>query len=578
MFAIRRIYDDVLPVNRTAIAEVREIFREQFPAASPGDIDGLVEKLRNPFTQGFRPILYVAEKGRGGVVGFAIVLHDPRLKFLFLDYIAAGKLTAGRGVGAALYEHIRDEALMLDVEGIFFECLPDDEPGSRDPAIRRQNAARLRFYENYHAYPLVNTARETPVPGGSTDNVPYLVFDGLDRERPLRRSWVRKVARAILERKYAALCPPEYVNHVVQSIRDDPVQLRKPRYRTQAVRTPAQTRQREKLMVVVNDRHDIHHVRERGYVESPIRIGAIVRELESAELMERVEPRKFPDRHVTRIHDVELVRYLEEACRKTPPGKSVYPYVFPVRNAARPPREWSIRAGYFCIDTFTPINRNAWPAARRAVDCALTAASGILGGRRLAYALVRPPGHHAERRTFGGFCYLNNAAIAADYLSENGRVALLDIDYHHGNGQQDIFWRRSDVLTVSIHGDPDFAYPYFTGFADECGEGAGAGYNVNLPLPEKVDGARYRTALIKSLSLIREFDPAFLVVSLGLDPAKGDPTGTWSLVAADFRENGRLIGAAGWPVLVVQEGGYRTRTLGVNARSFFQGLLDGSRY
>ena len=168
----------------------------------------------------------------------------------------------------------------------------------------------------------------------------------------------------------------------------------------------------------------------------------------------------------------------------------------------------------------SPLHRNAWPAARRAVDCALTAAREILDGRRLAYALVRPPGHHAERRSFGGFCYFNNNAIAAQFLSAHGKVAILDIDYHHGNGQQDIFYRRADVLTVSLHGHPRFAYPYFSGFEDERGEGEGEGFNLNLPLPETLDGARYREALASALNRIEAFGPQFLVVALGLDPAK----------------------------------------------------------
>ncbi|GIX14016.1 MAG: hypothetical protein KatS3mg118_1975 [Paracoccaceae bacterium] len=178
-------------------------------------------------------------------------------------------------------------------------------------------------------------------------------------------------------------------------------------------------------------------------------------------------------------------------------------------------------------------------------------------------------------RSFGGFCYFCNAAIAANYLSRHGRVAILDIDYHHGNGQQDIFYERDDVLTVSIHGHPSFAYPYFTGFADETGRGRGAGFNLNIPLAETITPEEHRAAIARGLRRIDRHDPDFLVLSLGYDTAKGDPTGTWSNRAEDFREIGRMIGAAGLPVLVVQEGGYRVRTLGINARQFFTGLAEG---
>ena len=183
-------------------------------------------------------------------------------------------------------------------------------------------------------------------------------------------------------------------------------------------------------------------------MESPVRIGAIESELKKSHLIESVPVKEFPLKHILAVHDANLVNYLQKACANVPLGKSIYPYVFPIRNATRPPREMSVLSGYYCIDTFTPIHRNAFPAARRAVDCALTAAEMVLMGRRIAYALVRPPGHHAERKSFGGFCYFNNAAVAAHYLSVNGKVAILDIDYHHGNGQQDIFYDRSDVLTV----------------------------------------------------------------------------------------------------------------------------------
>ena len=575
MFRIRRIYDDVLPVNQTALREVRKIFESQFTDAPPSDIEHLADRLRNPFKKRFRTILSVAENSRHHVTGFAIVLHEPEIGFCYLDFLAAGKNVPGRGIGAALYEFVRDEAVALHAKGVFFECLPDDEDRCADPKIRKLNAARLRFYEQYGARPILGTAYETPVPEGDTDNLPHLVWDDLDTGKPLRSDLAREVAKAVLERKYSDLCPPQYVRKVVDSFRDDPVRVRELRYDKAPVeRKPASPLAPEPIAMAINDKHDIHHIRERGYVESPVRIKAIADELDGS-MVETIAVKEYPMKHILAVHDKDFVDYLKNACANAPEGKSVYPYVFPIRNSTRPPKELTVRAGYYCIDTFTPINRNAFPAAKRAVDCVLTTADEILEGRRIAYALVRPPGHHAERRSFGGFCYFSNSAVGAQYLSQHGKVAIVDVDYHHGNGQQDIFYDRADVLTVSIHGDPDFAYPYFTGFADERGAGAGEGFNLNIVLPEVQDGARYREALTKAIQAVRDFEPAFLVIALGLDPAKGDPTGTWSLGPKDFESNGKMLGSLQLPTLVVQEGGYRTRTLGKNAKNLFRGLMEG---
>ena len=574
MLKIRRVYDDVLPVNREILRQVKTILRTRFSDVADEEISQIGEKLRNPFKQRFRTVLLVAENLRRRVLGFAMVLHEPEIGFCFLDWIALAGGTTGGGLGSALYDRVRAEASALNAKGLFFECLPDELQACPENGLLRQNRARLRFYERYGARPIIRTGYELPVKPGDTC-LPHLVYDALDRTGPLRRDFARKVVRAILERKYAGYCPPRYVNTVVASFKDDPVELRPFRYlKPEAVRTAVASRSMEQIALVLNDRHDIHHVNDRGYVEAPVRIGSIVKTIDPSGLFAVCKPQHFADKHVQAVHDADLVAYLKRACEAMPEGKSLYPYIFPIRNKTRPPKEPSVLAGYYCIDTFTPINRNAYPAARRAVDCTLTAAREILNGRRIAYALVRPPGHHAERRAFGGFCYFNNNAIAAHYLSGSGKVAIMDIDYHHGNGQQDIFYRRSDVLTVSIHGHPRFAYPYFSGFEEERGEGEGEGFNWNLPLPEKVDGARYRKVLSRALRRIKAFNPDFLIVALGLDPAKGDPTGTWQLTARDFEANGRMIGRLGLPTLVVQEGGYKNRTLGVNVLNFFKGLAS----
>ncbi len=574
MFRIRKITNPNLQGNLQAMEKIRDIIRIQFPGIREAQIDDISGHMTDPVTSRYHTTVVLADDFRGNIRGFAILMYMSDLKFCYLDLLAVTPGQPTSGVGGSIYERIREEAASPDTIGLFYECLPDDPSLCRDKSYIVQNQKRLAFYERFGAYPIINTSYETTVNEGD-DCPPYLMYDDLGTGRKLSAAELKKVYRAILTRKYGAYCPPDYVNMVVNSVREDPVKLREPRYgKPREEEGKIVKNSNIKIKLFVNDRHQIHHIKEVGYVESPVRVKTIMREISRLGIISEAKVREYPDRFILEVHDRGYFRYFQAVCAGLEAGKSVYPYVFPIRNLTKPPRELSVRAGYYCIDTFTPLNMNAFLAARWGVNCSLSAADAILEGSLLVYSLTRPPGHHAENMTFGGFCYFNNAAIAANYLSKYGTVAILDVDYHHGNGQQQIFYGRSDVLTVSIHGHPAFAYPYFSGFRDEKGSGSGFGFNHNFPLKQEINGEEYRKTLGQALNIIKKFRPDFLVVALGLDTAKGDPTGTWTLGARDFTMNGKMIAGLQLPTLFIQEGGYRNRDLGINARSFFKGLYE----
>ena len=572
-FKIRKITDSFHPSNKNSIDQIFKILRSHFSSVKEDKINEILEQMKDPIKYKFSSSIFVAEDNQANVKGFAIVFYMPDTNFCFLDYLAVNPEKTSSGIGGAIYERIREEARLLDTIGIFMECLPDDEALCKDKSDIKQNQARLAFYERYGARVIINTKYETPVKP-EDDCPPYLVFDNLGNDYDLSAKNAKKIVKAILERKYPDYCPQEYVKMVVSSIKDDPVQLREYKYINKNRKIVKHKAIKNRIPLIINDKHEIHHVKERGYIESPVRISSILKEISKLEAFELKPSRSFPDKYILEVHNPKYFNYFKKVCSSFAEGKSIYPYVFPLRNATRPPNDLSVLAGYYCIDTFTPLNKNAFIASRAAVNCALTGANLLLEGYHSAYALVRPPGHHAERDVFGGFCYFNNASIAAQFLSNYGKVAILDIDYHHGNGHQQIFYSRDDVLTVSIHGNPSFAYPYFSGFSEEIGDGIGTGYNQNYPLKENINGEEYLKALLKAIKRIKDFKPEYLVISLGLDIAKGDPTGTWSLSATDFKNNGREIGKLSFPILFVQEGGYKNRTLGINAKNFFEGFLS----
>jgi acetoin utilization deacetylase AcuC-like enzyme len=303
---------------------------------------------------------------------------------------------------------------------------------------------------------------------------------------------------------------------------------------------------------------------------------------------ELLEPDDFGIDPILAVHDASLVEVVENAwtdalaAGETDGLRPLLPDTFKLEaypgamQLSGLPAAAHQRLGAFCFDTATPIVAGTAAAARRAVDVALTATARAASGARLAYGLCRPPGHHAARRMLGGYCYYNNAAIAAEWLRREGgfrRVAILDVDYHHGNGTQQLFWERGDVLYVSLHADPARAYPYFSGYAMERGFGDGAGLTLNFPLAAGTAADQYATALRQGLDVIAAFAPdAPLILSLGFDTFEADPIGDLALRTADYRELGFMVASGGEPVVALQEGGYAVDAIGANARAFMRGL------
>lgn len=330
--------------------------------------------------------------------------------------------------------------------------------------------------------------------------------------------------------------------------------------------------------------HQLHAPNEivvRGTVvpnlESPARAEALLASL-LAEGHERVTPEGWDGRWISAVHDLGYLGFLESAYERwqTVPNASrlIHAHAFAHHSARVRPQSIQGQVGFYLAGGSSPIAEGTWQAALGSAHAALEASKLVLQGEREAYALCRPPGHHAYSDFGGGFCYLNNVAIAANYLARQlGRVAILDIDTHHGNGTQSIFYQRSDVHFVSVHGDPNVLFPFYAGYTHERGEGEGAGYNLNLPLPLKSEDPAWLAAISEGMTSITNYAPSALLVSLGFDPFKGDPSSDLAVSTEGFRAAGERIGAYRGPVVLVQEGGYLVDKLGENLNAFLDGFM-----
>lgn len=331
----------------------------------------------------------------------------------------------------------------------------------------------------------------------------------------------------------------------------------------------------------------LHHPRtylSRGQMRVPQEVPERPRRLLQAVEQLGFELRQ-PDDHgmqpLSAVHCPEYLRFLEEAHAEWKAtgqdwGEEVISNVF-VREP-NPLRGILAKAARYLADGSCPVGEQTWRGAYWSAQSAVAGARALLDGQPEAYALCRPPGHHARRDAAGGFCYLNNAAIAAQELRKgHARVAVLDTDMHHGQGIQEIFYERDDVLYVSIHGDPTNFYPVVAGYEDEKGTGAGYGYNLNLSMPHGSPESVFFERLREAIAALRRFEPDALVLSLGFDIYELDPQSQVAVTGDGFRRLGQAIGELGMPTLIVQEGGYHLESLQDNAEQFFNGFLAPRR-
>lgn len=314
----------------------------------------------------------------------------------------------------------------------------------------------------------------------------------------------------------------------------------------------------------------------RTPLEIPDRTEQIIKGLTGHDVLEPTDHGRAP---IEKVHDAGYLAFLETCHRRWQEvpegwGDEVMSNVF--LRAGSKPRGLLAEAGWYLADGSCPVGEHTWTAAYWSAQSALSAADALLAGDPIAYAVCRPPGHHARRDAAGGFCYLNNAAIAAEALkSKFERIAILDPDMHHGQGVQEIFWERDDVLYVSIHGDPTNFYPVMTGHEDERGGGAGEGYNLNLPMPHGSAEDVFFDKLEQATAAIEQFAPDAVILTLGFDIYEKDPQAKVAVTGAGFRRIGATAAGFGKPLLVVQEGGYYLEGLEDNTRQFFAGVGAG---
>jgi acetoin utilization deacetylase AcuC-like enzyme len=319
----------------------------------------------------------------------------------------------------------------------------------------------------------------------------------------------------------------------------------------------------------------------RPSAECPERANNVLQAINAANFGSLMEPRVFDESKLTRIHAPDYLQFLKDVwpawLASGQKASNARPDTFVGAGMRHADTECIAgKLGRYSFDATSPFVAGSWQAIRTSANIALTAADLLRGSERQAFALCRPPGHHATVNYCGGYCYLNNTALAAQSLLDGGatKVAVLDVDYHHGNGTQSIFYERNDVLTISLHADPRLEYPYFLGYADEPGDGAGHGFNINYPLPFGTGWDQYAVALDDAIQQLRRFEPDALVVALGLDTFAGDPTTFFAIETDDYVPMGRAIAALDLPTLVVLEGGYSVDHIGLNTVRFLTGLED----
>jgi acetoin utilization deacetylase AcuC-like enzyme/GNAT superfamily N-acetyltransferase len=528
----------------------------------------IIHTLENKTEYDYEPILIVADDENQNVKAFTYCVYFPDVKYAYLDYIASLPEEKSKGIGGALYEALREFLANKGAKGIFLEAYSYDTGSSLK---KEQNLRRAKFYEKFGAYPILNPVW-AEVSNKYKWDITHLYFDGLGYEKPLTSKEVKKAVKRILVTLYDYRLSDDFIRKIVDSFKDNPVRFKKINKKNRKPHVKSFDSKIKPLKIFKSFEFKKNHEKSKGYYEKPAKSKLILKGIpHNSYETENIITLNVQE--VLEVHDKNMVQSIENFCRKISSDRCLYIETF--SNLENRHESISdLNLSYYCKDAITPFTKDTYTDALLSASVSAKAAASLIEGNRFVYSLNHLPGHIAGKKSFGGYSYFNNGAIAASILAKIGKTVILDIDFHHFSGTQDIFYSRNDVLTISIHGNPKNHYPFFTGTEEETGEGDGKGFNFNFPLKAMCGENKYLDTLDRAIPLILCYKPLWLIVCIGFDVMKNDPTGNFGLSDVSMQKIAQKIGKLSLPTLFIQEGAYNSSNQIKGAKAFFSGILE----